>query len=79
MACASLSCKKIYSSVVLPKALYGCESRFCLTASQILIYEKKTHRFCVKFMQGLSIRTRTDAALSLLGIYSFGLKLTLRS
>ena len=59
-----LSCKKIYSSVVLPKALYGCESWFCLTASQILILER-AHRFCVKFMQSLNIRTRTDAALSL--------------
>ena len=64
-----LSCKKIYNSVVLPKSLYGCESWFCLTASQILILER-AHRFCVKFMQGLNIRTRTDAALSLLGIYS---------
>ena len=26
--------------------------------------------FCVKYMQGLSIRSRTGAALSLLGIYS---------
>ena len=31
---------------------------------------ERAHRFCVKYMQGLSIRTRTDAALSLLGIYS---------
>ena len=35
-----------------------------------LAVSSTAHRFCVKYMQGLSIRTRTDAALSLLGIYS---------
>ena len=31
---------------------------------------ERAHIFCVKYMQGLSIRSRTGAALSLLGIYS---------
>ena len=31
-----LTCMKIYNSVVLPKALYGCENWFDLTESEIL-------------------------------------------
>ncbi|MCG8048280.1 MAG: reverse transcriptase family protein, partial [Candidatus Thiodiazotropha endolucinida] len=64
-----LSCKKIYNTVVLPKALYGCETWNPLRSNDILFLER-AHRFCVKFMQGLNIRTRTDVALSLLGVYS---------
>ena len=30
------TCMKIYNSVVLPKALYGCENWFDLTGSEIL-------------------------------------------
>ena len=39
---------------------------------------ERAHRFCVKYMQGLSIRTRTDAALSLLGIFSIESEIDLR-
>ena len=64
-----LSCQKIYKSVVLPSALYGCESWNNLTESQILTLER-AHRYCIKYMQGLPRQTRTDIALSLLGVYT---------
>ena len=50
-------------------ALYGCETWFSLTTNNILLLER-AHRFCIKYLQGLSTRTRTDAALSLLGTFS---------
>ena len=63
-----ITCNKIYRSVVLPKALYGCENWANLSDSERVTLER-AHRFCVKHMQSLNIRTRTDVALSLLGIY----------
>ena len=62
-------CKSIYKSVVLPKALYCCESLTHLSHSNILKLER-AHRFCVKYIQGLNTRTRTDIALSLMGIHA---------
>ena len=62
-----LTCIKIYNSVVLPKALYGCESWSQLSVSNI-IHLERAHRFCIKYMQGFGIRTRTDVALGLLGV-----------
>ncbi|MES9994111.1 MAG: reverse transcriptase family protein [Candidatus Thiodiazotropha sp.] len=64
-----VTCKNLYYSVVLPKALYGCECWSNLSSGNILILER-AHRFCVKYMQGFNIRTRTDIALGLLGMYS---------
>ena len=72
-----LSYEKIYEAVVLPKALYGCETWFSLTTNNILLLER-AHRFCVKYMQGLSTRTRTDAALNLLGMFSIESEIDLR-
>ena len=72
-----LTCIKIYYSVVLPKALYGCENWFDLTESELLSLER-AHRFCVKHMQSRSKRTRTDAALSLLGVFPIELELDSR-
>ena len=72
-----LSYKKIYKAVVLPKALYGCETWVYLTTNNILLLER-AHLLCVKYMQGLSTRTRTDAALSLLGMFSIESEIDLR-
>ena len=63
-----LSCIKLYKSVVLPKALYGCESWSNLSENGITQLER-AHRFCIKYMQGFGIRTRTDIALGLLGVF----------
>ena len=63
-----LTCKTIYKSIVLPKALYGCENWDNLSDTDLHTLER-AHRFCVKHMQSLSTRTRTDTALSLLGVF----------
>ena len=59
----------MYKSIVLPKALFGCEFWSTMSASDILQLER-AHRFCVKFIKNLPIYTRTDIALSALGIPS---------
>ena len=55
-----ITSKHIYNSVVLPKALNGCE-----LWSDLL--PKRAHRFCLKFMQFLPRNTKTEVALALLG------------
>ncbi|MCG8048788.1 MAG: reverse transcriptase family protein [Candidatus Thiodiazotropha taylori] len=64
-----ISSKRIYKSVVIPKALYGCELWNSLLPKHVCILEK-AHRFCVKFMQSLPRHTKTDVALILLNIRS---------
>ena len=62
-----ISAMKLYTSIVLLKALYSCElwNNINTTAmSQLEI----THRFCIQFCQGLLKLTRTDVALDLVGI-----------
>ena len=63
----SITSKRIYKSVVLPKALYGCELWNSLLPKHIDILEK-AHRFCVKCMQLLPRCTSTDVAFILLDI-----------
>ena len=72
-----LTCKKIYNSVVLPKALYGCENWSGLTSVELLTLER-AHRFCIKRMQSLSMYTRTDIALGLLAIFPIEVEIDLR-
>ena len=57
-----LTCKTIYKSTVLPKVLYGCKKLDNLSNTELLTLER-AHRFCVKHMQSLGTRTRTDTAL----------------
>ncbi len=57
----------IYKSIVLQRALYGSETLQSLTAQQSLTLER-SHRFCLKLMQNLPVRSRTDVVLSLIGI-----------
>ena len=59
---------KLYRSLVLPKALYGCELWSDLSQSQLLRLER-SHRFCIKSIQNVSLVTRTDVALSMLGCF----------
>ena len=60
---------KLYTSAVLPKALYACELWNGLSITSIFKHEI-AHRFCVKFSRGLLNLTRTDIALELIGISS---------
>ena len=61
-----LTLKRIYDSVVLPKALYGCELWCDIRQSDILALER-SHRLCLKTIQGIGRNTRTCVALSLIG------------
>ena len=67
----------IYNSVVLPKALHGCELWCNLTSNQNLSLER-AHRFCLKFMQYLPRNTKTEVALTLLGSNSIEMEVDRR-
>ena len=56
---------KLYRSVVLPKAFYGCESWSNLSDSSIIQLERAC-RSCIKHIRDFCIRTHTDIALGLL-------------
>ena len=62
-----ISIKHMYNSVVLPKALYGCELWSNLLPKHYVSLER-AHRFCVKFVQFLPKNVSTDVALSLIGM-----------
>ena len=62
-----ISIKRIYNSVVLPKAFYGCEPWSNLLPKHAFSLER-AHRFCDKFMQFLPKNVSTDVALSLIGM-----------
>ena len=64
-----ICCLKLYKLICLPRALYGSELWFNLSASDILIIER-AHRFCLKRMQGFHRSTRTAIAQSMIGAYS---------
>lgn len=61
-----LTAKRIYESVVLPRALYGCELWNHLLPGDIIKLER-VHRLCVKYMQDIPRRTKTDIALNTIG------------
>ena len=58
---------KLYKSIVLPKALYGCElwSEINRTQSDQI---ERAHGFCVKYILNLPAYTRTDVCLGLAGV-----------
>ena len=60
------SSKTIYKTIVLPKALYGCELWGNICKSNMLKLER-AHRFCIKYIQSVSKYTKTYIALSMLG------------
>ena len=62
-----LTSAKIYNSIVLPRALFGSELLQSLSNRDRMSLEK-SHRLCLKQMQGLQSRSRTDIVLGLLGI-----------
>jgi len=64
-----LTSKTIYKSVVIPKALYGCELWSNLTVKDIEKLER-SHRFCLKYMQQLSQHTNNRYTLSVINIDS---------
>jgi hypothetical protein len=62
-----LTSLKIYNSVVLPSALYGCEMWCTLRQCNIQALERVQH-FCLKVIQGLPKRTRSDIVMGLIGV-----------
>jgi hypothetical protein len=58
----------LYKTIVLSKALFGCELWCNITDTQLLSLEK-IHRQCIKYMQSMPKSTRTDIAWSCIGLY----------
>jgi hypothetical protein len=63
-----ITSRHLYKTIVLSKALFGCELWCNINDSQILKLER-VHRQCLKFMQSMPQSTRTDVALSCIGIF----------
>ena len=59
--------RTMYTSIVIPKALYGCELWSMLSITDIQRLER-SHRFCVKYVQ--LRHTSTDLVLCSLDITS---------
>jgi hypothetical protein len=64
-----ISSMVIYSSIVIPKSLYGCELWSTLTGSDIQRLEQ-SHRFCLKNIQSFHPCTSTDLTLLSIGANS---------
>ena len=62
-----LTTLRLFKSVCIPRALYGCELWTCLSSTDLQMLEV-TFRFCVKYMQGFPKRTRTAISLASLGV-----------
>lgn len=72
-----ITSKHLYSSVVLPTALYGSELWSSMSRSHLDEIEK-AHRFCIKYTQALPKRTRTDIAFGLLGVKPIEFEIDIR-
>ena len=71
------SSMKLYTSVILPRALFGCELWSNVSRASMLKL-KVAHRFCMKFAQGLPKLTRKDIALGTLGVSSLETYINMR-
>ena len=58
----------LYRKIIVPTALYGCELWNNMTQKDITNIDKFQH-FIAKKIQGYGIRTRSDIAESMLGLY----------
>ena len=63
-----ITSKNIYPSICLPRAIFGCELWGILSKTEYQILEKTVSSFCIKYLQGLPRRTRTDVCTAMLGI-----------
>ena len=61
-----LKWKRIYETIVLPKALHGCELWSNMSQTDMLLLER-SHRLCLKIMQGIGRYTRTYITVNFLG------------
>ena len=72
-----LTAKHLCKTIILPKALYGCELWNNLFPKHLIILEL-AHRFCVKYMQSLPKRTSTDFVMSLLDFHNIEIEIDYR-
>ena len=68
-SCNPVSSRVSYTSIVIPRALYGCELWNTCTSSDMMKL-KVAHRFCMKYVQRLDMNTSTDCTLSCVDIPS---------
>ena len=64
-----LTCKRIYETVIFPKALYGCELRWNISQTDMLLLER-SHRLCLKTIHDIDRHTSTSVALSPTGSFN---------
>ena len=64
-----LTLLKLYKSIVLPSALFGCELWNSLSETEWVMLERM-QRFCAKCMQKLGRQTRSDMCCPMLGLFS---------
>ena len=62
-----ITVKHLYQTVVLSRALYGCELWNTISDTQLKSLER-VHVQCIKYMQSLPKQTRSDVALALIGL-----------
>ena len=62
-----ITAKRLYETIVLPKALYGCEMWSYLSKDYISALEI-AHRFCIKLIQSVPKFSRSDIVLTSLGM-----------
>ena len=62
-----ITCLKLYKSVVLPSALFGCELWNDLTETEKVMLER-LQRFCAKKIQHFGRRTHSDICCPMLGL-----------
>ena len=62
-----ITAKRLYETIVLPKALYGCEMWSYLSKDNISALEI-AHRFCIKLIQSVPKFSRSDIVLTSLGM-----------
>ena len=64
-----ITATKLYTTIAIPRALYGCELWNALTPTTTTQLET-VHHFCLKTAQNLPRRTRSDMVTSLVGCTS---------
>ncbi len=64
-----LTSKTIYNTVVIPRALYGSEL-WCDLQQRDITRIEVAHRCCLKYMQDLGVRTKTDLVYRLLNMHA---------
>ena len=67
VSCNPVSSRVIYTSIVIPRALYGRELWNTCTSSDMMKLEV-AHRFCMQYVQRLNMNTNTDFTLSCIDI-----------